>query len=158
MLAIIPLPWRIVAMLAMCGICYVIGRVDGSTGARAEQREAQLTQVLDAQRIERKQATVTAQAETRAAQEVEKVRTVYRDVNKEVIRYVSTPNRAVCDLDVGWLRIHDFAATGVPTVSDATRELDATASGFTADDALRAVTENYGIASENAARLRGLQE
>jgi hypothetical protein len=73
-------------------------------------------------------------------------------VNKEVIKYVKDPDTKSCELDDGWVQLHEVAATGRMPNDAETAELshDSTA-------AIEVIVENYGQCRAYIDQIEGLQ-
>ena len=97
-----------------------------------------------------------AEAEALRNQERE---VVEREIIKEVIRYVETPNANECGLTDAGVRLHDAAARGrVPEVSDAAPFVDDSAIQATNAELILTVTKNYALCNAEISRFEGLQE
>lgn len=83
--------------------------------------------------------------------EVEKIRTVYRNITKEVTVYVPSDS---CELPAGWRLLHDAAAEGRDPEPPGSPD----AAPVPAQDAAITVIENYESCRINAERLEGLQQ
>ncbi|MDK2124139.1 hypothetical protein [Parachitinimonas caeni] len=149
------------ALLALCfGLGYAKGAAASTKDHQAELAKAQLARLHTTRQIERADTDRSQIVAQQHADATRRQQTVYRTINKEVIRYVAQPRPepAACHLDADWLRLHDAAATGrLPEPTDATASADATASGPTAAEALPTVIDNYRSCNETAQRLRDLQ-
>lgn len=83
-----------------------------------------------------------------------------RTIVKEVPRYVTVEADRACPVPVGFVRVHDAAATGAdgvpadPTAADP----DATAEGVALSDVAATVVDNYGACRANAEQLIALQD
>lgn len=74
-----------------------------------------------------------------------KNKVITETITEEVIKYVQVESdHPDCELPAGFVRIHNAAATGVPTPADTAGEPDAGAGGFTDVDLLPVVVSNYG--------------
>lgn len=115
--------------------------------AKAEKRVAETKKKSDA---------ITGKVETQHAQTVEKIRTVTKTLIKEVPYAVpSDPTRA--SLSVGFVRLHDAAATGVPALSDPAGRTDAEASGIGDADLARTIIPNYETCRISAETVKAWQ-
>ncbi len=100
-------------------------------------------------------AVVGARAETEARRQRELTRTL----NQEISRHVDAVADDACAVPVGFVRLHDAAASGgLPAVPDSTGRPDGAPSGVALSDVTRAVVDNYGSARENASQLIALQD
>lgn len=154
--AFIPWPYRILALLALSAALTGFGYVKGlqhAADAAAKTDNRALQTVI---KIERKQTAITVSAaaaheEVRAA-----ARIVYRTIDREVIKYVQTATpSARCQLDAGWVRLHDAAALAL--VPGAPSESDATPGGITAAEGIATVSNNYETCNDTRTQLIDLQ-
>ncbi|WP_374537199.1 hypothetical protein [Chitinimonas taiwanensis] len=152
---LIPWPYRLLAALALIAVLASFAYLQGRRHEQDSQLRDQVDSVLRVVRIERAQQAISNQVA--AAHEKGKAadRIVYRTIEREVVRYVSSPDHPVCHLDSGWVQLHDAAA--LSRVPDPAGIADAAPGGLTADDALGTVVENYGACQDNARRLADLQ-
>jgi hypothetical protein len=101
----------VLAIALLIGGTFAAGFIKGG---QYEQGKQALAVVADVKRIradEKKARVETAKVADAGEARAEKVRIVYRDVIKEVIRYAETDNgRAVCT-GPDWVREHNRAAT-----------------------------------------------
>lgn len=107
----------------------------------------------------------TAQAATASADvgvKVEaakvEVRTVTQTLTREVVRYVPAAADAQCVVPVGFVRLHDAAATGLlPQASDPASQPADAPSGVALSAVGATVAENYGGCREDREALKGWQ-
>lgn len=121
----------------------------------AEYRQMIAARDLEAERLAIKDlAFRTRKAEVIVEKhivEVEKIRTVYRNITKEVTVYVPSDS---CELPAGWRLLHDAAAEGRDPEPPGSPD----AAPVPAQDAAVTVIENYESCRVNAERLEGLQQ
>ena len=153
--SLMPWPYRWMALsglgLALTGFAYLRGRLDEQAG-QAEETLARLVRVVA---LERQQIDISQQVAAAHEQGTAQDRILYKALEKEVIRYVASPEHITCRLDRGWVQQHDAAA--LSTLPAATSSADATASDLTSDDALVTTTGNYAACQENTRQLTDLQ-
>ncbi|QDQ24910.1 hypothetical protein FNU76_00315 [Chitinimonas arctica] len=155
LLSLLPWYWRWGAVLALAASLYVLGRIHGQQAEQVQGHDAERAALVRVIRIERKQAAISQiVAEQHEAGRI-RDRVIYRNIEKEVIRYVASPQHAVCHLDYEWLRLHNAAALSI--VPEPADSADAAAGEFTSDDALQTVTTNYQACQDNARQLADLQ-
>lgn len=152
---LIPWPYRLLAALALISLLAGFAYLQGRRHEQDSQLQGQIDSVLRVVRIERAQQAVSNQVSVAHEQGRAADRIVYRTIEKELIRYVANPDHAACELDRGWVQLHDAAA--LSRIPDPAGIADAAPSGLTADDALGTVVENYGACQDNARRLADLQ-
>lgn len=93
-------------------------------------------------------------------QYVDRVRVIHdttQTLQREIPSYVTPATDRAFLLPVGFVRLHDAAASGVPALP-AAGPADATASDVAASTAASVITDNYGTCHENAAQLSALQD
>lgn len=140
---------RLFAVVGLILIAALIYQGGVSAGVDRE-RAAQATRLAAAKpAIERVQAggaaiTAATQAETQAA--TEHIKVVYRDLIKEVPAYVTPEADRRCDLPVGFVRLHDQAAAGLPAVSAPAGDVRDAPSGIPLSAASATIVDNYGVA------------
>lgn len=152
MFGMIPLPYKLLAGVALMLGVFVFGYMKGSAYAEAElqrfaAKNAQLT--MD---MEKKNSVISEKVVTQYVDRVNTIREkeyVYRDVAKTVV-----PSQSV--LSNGWVFTHDISATGGD--ADATRSSDASPSGIKDNEALFTIIGNYSRCMQNAEQLRNLQQ
>lgn len=152
MFGMIPLPYKLLAGVALILGVFVFGYMKGSAYAEAElQRFAAKNATLTAD-MEKKNSEISTQVVTQYVDRVNTIREkeyVYRDVAKTVV-----PSQSV--LSNGWVFTHDISATG--SNADATRSSDASPSGIKDNEALFTIIGNYSTCMQNAEQLRNLQQ
>lgn len=156
MTAVLSWPYRLLALALLATALLGFGYMKGLQHATADADKADSRALLSIIQTERKQQAVTASVS--AAHEIarEQTRIVYRTIDKEVIQYAQASSPAArCQLDAGWVRIHDAAA--LSRIPDAAGESDAQPSGFTTADGLATVTGNYQSCHETRQQLTDLQ-
>lgn len=79
--------------------------------------------------VQTKQAEVSAAVSASAAAVEVQRQIVYRNINHEVIRYVSNPATPVCALGDDWVRLYNAAATGADVSNPASGANGASAPG-----------------------------
>lgn len=123
--------------------------------ARIDARDLQYAQKL----VEwgKKDSEYQAQLAQALARKTEVIRTVTKTITREVPVYVSPDADSRCDVPVGFVRIHDGAAAGVPPSPDpAGRAADAPA-GVALSAVASTVADNYGACNEALAKLAAWQ-
>lgn len=153
-------PWLFGALIAVGSllVTYSAGKKAGEAIARAElvaykekqaALEAATERARDLDRIRRAERSDVIVEEVIV--EVEKLRTVYRNITKEVTVYVPSDS---CALPPGWRLLHDAAAEGRNPEPPGSPD----AAPVEAQDAAITVIENYESCRVNAERLEGLQQ
>lgn len=93
-------------------------------------------------------------------QYVDRVRVIHDTTHvlqREIPSYVTPATDRAFPLPVGFVRLHDAAASGVSELP-AAGPADATASDITPSTAAGIITDNYGTCHETAAQLSALQD
>jgi len=103
------------------------------------------------------QSAVTESVGASTAVAETKVVTVTKTILKKVPVYVTKEADAHCIIPVGFVRLHDAAANGVPSLPDTSGKPDDAASGVELSDIASTVADNYGTYNEVKAQLEGLQ-
>lgn len=152
---LIPWPYRLLAALALISALAGFAYLQGRRHEQDSQLQGQIDSVLRVVRIERAQQAISNQVAAAHEQGRAADRIVYKAIEREVVRYVANPDHAVCELDRGWVQLHDAAA--LSRIPDPAGIADAAPSGLTADDALNTVVGNYGACQDNARQLADLQ-
>lgn len=129
--------------------------------AEAAQKVAQAqTKASEAARVQERRAvavsdTIGARHEVAAAN----IRTVTRTLIREVPVYVTAEADARCVVPVGFVRLHDAAASGRPaSLPDPAGQSHDAPSGLDLSAVGGVVAENYGTCREDAQRLIDLQD
>lgn len=156
LLAIAPLPHRLLALALLAGALVGFGWVKGASHVQAEWDAANTKQTLRVAVVKRRQAEATVQVITKYVDRVKIVRETSATIAKEVPIYVSPEADAVCVLSRGFVRLHDAAAAGV--VPGAAAGPDASFSGIALSTVAGTVAGNYERCHENAEQLIALQE
>lgn len=148
--ALIPAPYRWLAILALAATVFATGWVKGSNQVQARWDAATGAQAVAVTTVKRRQAEVTVQVVTQYVDRLHKVREVGQTIIKEVPVYVPANSPA---LPGGFRVLHDAAARG--ELPDATRAADAP--GVPAQDLADTLAANYLTCRETAKQLTALQ-
>lgn len=109
-----------------------------------------------------RKTTKASDASTKVGEKVEEakveVRTITQTLTREVVRYVPAAADAQCVVPVGFVRLHNAAATGVLSnpADPAGQSADA-ASGVALSAVGATVVYNYGACREDREALKGWQ-
>jgi uncharacterized protein (UPF0333 family) len=152
MFGMIPLPYKLLAGVALILGVFVYGYMKGSAYADAElQRFAAKNATLVAD-MEKKNSEISTEVVTQYVDRTNTIKEkeyVYRDIIKE-----SVPTQHV--MSNGWVFTHDSSATA--SDADPTRSSDASPSGITDTTALLGIIGNYSRCQQNAEQLIALQK
>ena len=152
MFNLIPLPYKLGAILLVVIAAFTFGYMKGNAKAEVElQKFAAESQ----QKVAELTAANSDIKEKVITQFVDKVRTVKE---KEYV-YVQQTQNAVPDqfeLSNGWVYLHDSSASDGN--AEAARSSDGTASGFKDNQILATIVNNYAACHTNAQQLVQLQQ
>lgn len=120
------------------------------------QYEAQIAeQNRQIAELQEQKAKVTVEVVTKYVDRVKVVQSQADAVIREVPVYVTQAADARCVIPVGFVRVHDEAATGVPVAAGDSNEA---ASGIALSAVAETIADNYGTCRETAEQLKALQE
>lgn len=154
MSAILPFPYRLFILALLSAALIGFGYVKGLEHAAVDAAKTEIRAAKGTIKTMRAQQAVSASAS--AAHELVRIqtRTVYKTIDREVIRYVQASAPA-CRLPAGFVRLHDAAATA--SIPAAPGESDARPSAITDTDALGIIAGNYETCTETRQQLIDLQ-
>lgn len=152
MFGLIPLPYKLLAGVALIIGVFFYGYTKGSANAQAEINafEAETNDVIAD--LERKNQEISNTVVTQYVDRVQVVREkeyVYRDIVETIV-----PNQH--DMSNGWVYTHDAAASS--NDADPARASDAASSGIADTQALVGIIRNYSVCQQNAEQLIQLQQ
>lgn len=137
---------KTLAILAVVGLLIGWGSICHRAGRKASDAYWATEQAKAVQRALQRQEKAS-QASARVGQahavETERIRTVYRTLIREVPHVVTPEVDRAYPLSVGWVRLHDAGALGLPIAPDPTGRPDDAASDTAGSDAIGVVLENY---------------
>ena len=151
MFGMIPLPYKLLAGVALILGVFVYGYMKGSAYADAELQRFAAKASTQVAELEKKNAEISNNVVTEYVDRTNTIREkeyVYVDAAKD-----SVPSQSV--MSNGWVFTHDISASA--SDADATRSSDASPSGIKDTDALVAIIRNYAICQSNAVQLTELQ-
>ncbi|MFN3522241.1 MAG: hypothetical protein ACK4YQ_08320 [Phenylobacterium sp.] len=108
-------------------------------------------------RIASRRAEISAGTDRAHEADARRARTIYRTLVREIPRHVPADAAARCDVPVGFVRLHDAAAQGVPTVPDAAGRPDGAASGVDLPAVAETLIDNYETCNAVRDQLAALQ-
>lgn len=151
MFSMIPLPYKLLASLALLIGVFVFGYMKGSAYADTKIAEyaAEKSELLA--KLEKKNSEISTTVVTEYVDRVNIIKEkeyVYRDVAENDV-----PSQHI--MSNGWVYTHDISATNGD--ADSTRASDASPSGVADNTTLVTITSNYSICEQNAAQLIQLQ-
>jgi len=156
MLSAIPLPYRLLGVLAFIAAVFVSGLITGREQVQDKWDAAIQKQAVQVAAVKVQQAEATVQVVTKYIDRVQIVRQKGADIIKEVPVYVTKEADSGCVVPRGFARLHDAAAAG--SLAGPAGITDAAPAGIALSSVAAAVADNYERCHENAAELTGLQE
>lgn len=152
--------YAVIAAIAWTGIVGTTAYLKGKNQCQLEQNAAEkdhVETVLDTRGKNENESNRDAKT---TIERVEVVRWKTRDVVKRVPFYVSGLGDAGCAVPVGFVRLHDSAASGagLPDNPDTSGQLHDAPSGIALSTVASTVAENYGTCREEMTRFEGLQD
>ena len=152
MFGMIPLPYKLLAGVALLAGVFFYGYMKGSAYAEAELARFSAEKSAQIVELEKKNTEISNSVVTEYVDRTNTIREkeyVYLDAAKN-----SVPSQYV--MSNGWVYTHDLSATSGD--ADSTRASDASASGITDTTALLTIIGNYANCQANAEQLRQLQQ
>lgn len=149
-LPVIPLPYRILAVLLIILGVYGIGRWHGSTATQEQWDAEKLAQAVRVAETKTAQAETAVKVVTEYVDRIQVVREKGDTIIKKVPVYVPTDS---CSLPGGFRVLHDAAAAN--TLPDSTRVADAPAAD--AQTVAATVADNYNTCNGIREQLIALQ-
>lgn len=142
----------IVLVLAMFGRC-------SYDAGREHERKEQAKALAQAEKVvakkEEQAQKITEKVAEKVAEKQIEYRTVTKTLIKEVPKYVTVEADAECVIPVGFVRLHDTAAAGSPSLSVSSGGSLQAPSGVDLSAVAETVVANYGIAHEWRAEAEG---
>lgn len=154
-MSVIPWPYRLLTLTAL-GVAMVgFGWIKGVSHVRAQWDAAIQQQALQTAAVRERQAQATVKVVTQYVDRVRVVREKGDTIIKEIPVYVPVQADAACNINRGFVRLHDAAAAG--ELPEPTRDADAASAGIALSAVAGTVAANYQTCHENAEQLRALQ-
>ena len=152
MFGMIPLPYKLLAGVALILGVFLYGYMKGSAYAEAELQRFAAKASTQVAELEKKNAEISNNVITEYVDRTNTIREkeyVYIDTAKNIV-----PSQSV--MSNGWVFTHDSSATA--SDADPTRASDASSSGITDTTALVGIITNYSRCQQNAQQLIALQK
>ena len=156
MFGLIPLPYKLLGLAIMAAVIFGTGWVEGAGHERDRNTRAALAAAKEAAIRQAARESATNEADKKGVAEGVRIRTVYKTITKEIPIYVSQIADSECVIPVGFVLLHNAAASG--SVPESSGQPNDTPSGVELSGVAKIVTENYGTCIENSTRLSGLQQ
>jgi len=151
MFGMIPLPYKLLAGVALILGVFVFGYMKGSAHAELELQRFAAKASAQVAELEKKNSEISNNVVTEYVDRTNTIREkeyVYVDAAKDTV-----PSQSV--MSNGWVFTHDISASA--SDADATRSSDASPSGIKDTDALVGIIRNYAICQSNSVQLAELQ-
>ena len=151
MFGMIPLPYKLLAGVALLFGVFVFGYMKGSASADIAIANFAADKNKQIAELEKNNSEISTKVVTEYVDRTNTIREkeyVYRDVIKNNVPSQFTMSN-------GWVHTHDASASS--SDADATRASDASSSGIEDTTALLAIIRNYAICQSNAVQLTELQ-
>lgn len=141
---------RILLLIVIGAGLFAGGEFHGHARGVADEKAAEAKRLKAAQpaiaKVNAGGVAITRKTEEQTTAAVERIKVVYRDLIKEVPTYVTPEADRRCDLPVGFVRLHDQAAAGLPQVSAPAGDVRDAPSGVPLSAASGVIVGNYGVA------------
>lgn len=150
---------RIIALGAVplvCCLLFALGFVKGSSSAQAKAKAIAHKQLAQAFEQGKALGVVRDRIVTEYVDRVQVIEKQGSTIIKEVPVYVSAAADRACVVPVGFVRLHDAAAGGLPAPGSA-GPADAAPSGVALSAVTGTVAGNYTACNANAEQLSNLQ-
>lgn len=128
----------------------------GQASTQADWDAEKVVQLAAVAVAKDKSQAISAAVDIKHVKDVEKIRTVFKTIVKEVPVYVDKIADSACIIPHGFVLVHDSAASG--SVPAPPSGLDGTPSGVDLSTVAEVVAENYGTYQEIRQRLIDLQD
>ncbi len=152
MLSMIPLPYKLMATVALIMGVFFYGYMKGSAYAEAELARFSAEKNKQVAELEKKNAEISNKVVTEYVDRTNTIREkeyVYRDIATK-----SVPPQHV--MSNGWVWAHDASASS--SDADPARASDASPSGIKDNEALLTIFSNYSRCMQNSQQLISLQQ
>jgi hypothetical protein len=148
-----------VAAIAVAGGAYRLGSDSGWARRDAAALSADLAREKGAHLADLRALEASQKVGGEHELAAERLRTVYRTIEREVPSHVTAAIDARFPVPVGFVRVHDAAAQGLPVadVHDPAGRPDDAAADVAASEAAAVIAGNYATCGDTAERLRSLQ-
>jgi hypothetical protein len=155
MLNMIPLPYRILAVIIVALALYSTGYYKGLQVSKERIALFEAKALADYQQLraayERAKNDVNEKIVIKYVDRIVEV-VKWRTKNVEIVKEVPSN----CELSAGWVHVHDSSAEGRD--ADSAAAADGTSSGIKDTEALEVVADNYGICAINAEKVKAWQD
>lgn len=155
--------WQLIlggaAAIAVTGGAYKLGSDSGWARRDAVALTADLAREKGAHAADLQALASSQRVASEHQLAAERIRTVYRTIEREIPAHVTAETDARFPVPVGFVRVHDAAALGLPVadVHDPAGRADDAASELASSEAARVIAWNYEACADNAEQVRGWQ-
>lgn len=146
----------LLALLAIVGLIYLLGWTQGASHEQAQAKALEHEQLRQAFDQGRALGTVRDRVVTEYVDRVQIIEKRGQTIIKEVPVYVSEAADRACSVPVGFVRLHDATAAGMPAPGSA-GAADEAPSGVALSAVTGTVAGNYTACHANAEQLKQLQ-
>lgn len=144
------------ALLVIAGLVYALGWTQGASHEQAQAKALEHEQLRKAFDQGRALGTVRDRVVTEYVDRVQVIEKRGQTIIKEVPVYVSEAADRACPVPVGFVRLHDAVAAGLPAPGSA-GAADEAPSGVALSAVTGTVAGNYTACHANAEQLKQLQ-
>lgn len=155
MLSLIPLPYRIGAVLLLLAAVVSFGYNLGASSVQGDWDAQKAVDLVAAATIKEKQAAISIKVDEAAQKVITETRIIYKTINREIPVYVTKNADSACAINNGFVSLHDAAAKAV--IPSPPGDLNDAPAGITLSAATETVTDNYGTCNETRKQLIELQ-
>lgn len=156
LLGIIPLPYKLLAMALLAVALVGYGWVKGANSVQDDWESANNKEAARQAGVAVRQAEATVKIVTQYIDRVKVIKEKGDTIVKEVPVYVTQNADSNCTVNVGFVRLHDFAATN--TIPEAPGSTDENPSGIALSAVAETVAGNYSTCYQIREQLVNLQE
>lgn len=150
--------YAVAAALLVAVLLFGLGWMARGDHVQAEAAEKQNARLAEAFAQGQALGVVRDQVVTQYVDRVQVIEKKGATIIKEVPVYVSAKADAACTVNAGFVRVHDFAASGQPLPApDPAGDADAAPSGVALSAVAETVAGNYTSCQQNAEQLTQLQ-
>jgi len=136
----------IVGLIIIATLIYQGGVSAGVDRERAANAKLVAAAMKTVRKVEKGAEVITASTEAKTAERIVEIRTVTKTLTKEIPQYVTVEVDRRTDLPLGFVWLHDQAASGLSEIPGHPSQLPDAPSGIALSAATGTIIENYGTA------------
>ena len=148
--------WKPLAVSLLVAAIYGAGWIEGAGHINTKWEAEKKTNALAAAEQEKRQAEDQIKVVTVYVDKIKVVHDKGAIINKEVPAYVPPDADADCTIHMGFVRLHDAAATN--TIPGPTRDTDAAPAGIALSTVAETLADNYQRCHENIEQIKAWQQ